>query len=400
MGKGWKGSVDRRTALGLGVAGMALGGARSFAQDLADSERIAVGPRSNKRVLFIFLKGGNDGINSVLPMGDRDYARLRPGLAIPSSAALDLGNGWAANHPALRALMEVHEAGELASIHRVGHSEVATSHARARRIVETAVTGDGRVTTGWLGRWLDAAHPGHEGVGISVGVDFQRVLAGRRTRARHVERLPAALAVREAQATGVAPDLFPVDARGLEAAGLPSSSQSSEMNHRLKDSVVLLKDPRARVVGIEFRGWDTHLSQGSEEGPHEQNLSILGNGIRSIRRATLNDIWNDLLVVVVSEFGRSASENTEGGTDHGSGGVVWVAGGAVRGGVYNCDATTWPSGATMRAGAGLAWLTDYRAVLAEVLVRHLGVDELDLDALLPDWSQRHGAEFDYVGFLS
>lgn len=313
-----------RGALGAVLAGAWPGGAR--ARGVA------------RPLLLVDLEGGCDGVNTLIPHGDRDYApSLRPSLFVPPERAIDAGNGFASLHGALRPLRELLRDRELALIHQVGTLGASRSHAMGRRAWRTASPTpieDARARS-WVAR------------------------AG---------------------------------AREVVVRARPS-----ELGDRLLELGEHVARAPMRVGRIILPGFDTHARQGGQEGRHAEALGALARAIQRLRRRTRPSAWRELLVLVTSEFGRTPRENGLGGTDHGGGGIALAAGGAVRGGVYGCDAASWPAGAL--TGEGLPQRTDFRALIAEVADRQLGVAHGALDGVVPGWSQLSGPAFDRVGFL-
>jgi uncharacterized protein (DUF1501 family) len=140
-------------------------------------------------------------------------------------------------------------------------------------------------------------------------------------------------------------------------------------------------DARIRLAFVELGGWDTHVDQGGAKGRLANRLGALGDGLVMLVGG-LGNAWRDTVVVVLSEFGRTVHENGDHGTDHGHGNVIWIAGGAVAGGrVYG----QWPglSTAQLYQKRDLAITTDFRAALAAILGRHLGLADRQLDLIFP-----------------
>ena len=171
---------------------------------------------------------------------------------------------------------------------------------------------------------------------------------------------------------------------------------------QLQRVAMLLKRTPVRVLGINLQGWDTHVNQGAVLGAQPKLLSDLAQGLRALF-LDLQEQWDDLLIVTLTEFGRTTLENASGGTDHGKACNLFVAGGAVRGGVYNCDASTWAPGDAL--GDNRRYLlhrTDFRAIFAEIFTRHFGDDPALLDRIIPGYSEAVAAtpgEFEPLGFL-
>ncbi len=435
------GTINRRTFLGFGAAGVALGGMRGL-PGLGGTAHAATPMAGDKKVLLIFLRGGNDGTNSVIPVSDPEYYAARPTLAIPSGQTLDLGNGWAAMHPSLAKLHELHELGEVASIQRVGYPDGNLSHFRGQRYIETAEPGANLADEGFVTRWANLEMSGSPLPAVSVSKEIQRMFKGSPAMP-HIPSISAFTYGDDAAAAKLAgnaqsglravyglgsgalrehvnesctamlstadlvtslpthsppPEYYPTEESILDSQGLAADNWVSNYFGELRDAVRLLKFSQARVVGVEIPLWDHHGNQGGLTGDHPNHLHALAHGIRSVRLDTLSDIWNDLAIVVISEFGRTSAENGSAGTDHGKGGVAWVIGGNVRGGVYNCDSNTWPANNTLFTDGDkwLAHLIDYRTVLAEVFQSHLGTAPGNLDTIFPGWAGLSGSEYEYL----
>ena len=426
---------------------LGLGGLLAL-PSLASSTFAAAG---DKKLLVVFLRGGNDALNTIIPRGDAEYGpAVRPTLAIPAGASLDLGNGYAHLHPSLAKLKEVHDAGALASIQRVGYAGQSHSHFSSQLFWETAVPNDVTFADGFLARWAGHAHPSEQFAAIGVSRTPQRMMVGEHV-VPHVQGVTspndAILSVLLGQAPAGGDDgsgllgvysaagddlpydelvrdtgiltadikemldslpaytppqgYYPTSSADLTAEGLPVATWASDFFQKLQTAVHILKDSPCRAAAVQLIGFDDHQNQGALVGNHPDHLHVLGHGVRSVMYDTLGDIWSDLVVLVVSEFGRTSRENDSLGTDHGESSAVFVAGGPVLGGVYNCDATTWPSGATLFSESNkyVAHLTDYRAVYAEILQKHLGAGLADLDVVIPGWSGFSGPQFAPLGLL-
>jgi uncharacterized protein (DUF1501 family) len=165
---------------------------------------------------------------------------------------------------------------------------------------------------------------------------------------------------------------------------------------------MLLKRTPVRVLGTNVGGWDTHTNQGGAQGYHSRILGSLAQGFQALYR-DLQDQWQDLIVVTMTEFGRTSKENGSRGTDHAYACVVFVAGGGVKGGVYNCDASTWAAGDLFsQSERYVKRRTDYRAVFGEIFLRHFGDDLATLNQVIPGYSQAAAAQpqdFASLGFL-
>ncbi len=365
-----------RRGAGLGAAGLALSAVGPAGLPLA----AATG--SARKLLVIFQRGGNDGINTVIPRGDRDYNQVnRPALFVPENLAIDLGNGFAQFHPRMQPVMEIFDRqdltgrpgpGNLAILHRVGYANQWRSHRESQRVWEEGGWGSGLMPRGM----------------------FRRFLAGRA--GQGAVRCPeAALGTME----------------NFRRAAVEAGEDSSEgggaypqtpFGERLHQAALWLKRTSSQIAQVDQQGWDTHAGQGWVNGPHGDLLAELAQGIRALHRQFQRE-WNDLLIVTMTEFGRSSRENGSRGTDHGEAGVMLVAGGAVRGGVYNCDASAWKAGDLFSLrGRHLARRTDFRAVFGEIFTRHFGDSPERLSQIMPGYTEAAEQcpdDFARLGFL-
>jgi len=175
------------------------------------------------------------------------------------------------------------------------------------------------------------------------------------------------------------------------------------LGSRLMEAAMLFKRTPVRVLGLNTGGWDTHANQGQINGGHGDLLENLAQGFQALYR-DLESQWDQLLVVTMTEFGRTSRENGGRGTDHADSSVVFLAGGGVKGGVYNCDATTWESGAMFTAkDRYLERRTDFRAVFGEIFTRHFGDSPTLLDKIVPGYTlaaAENPANFQSLGFMA
>lgn len=432
-----------RMNLAAGAAGLAFGHPLLLQRQLLAAQEGA----GNKRLIFIFQRGGNDGINTVIPRGDREYNRKnRPTLYIPEGDALDLGNGFAQAHPRLEPMMELYrEAGQLAMIHRVGYADQSRSHFDSQNYWEHGVPGDASMNEGifyrQLRRTLDLRDPKNDFVAASVsssqllalrgGTPFPSFKAARRFRLQGSEALARKTLGRLDE------DGKPIPRGVLGLYGSDSGMRSSDglyrdlvqrtgqtlgatlqkvqeasrvayepdggavypggdFGNKLQEAAMLIKRTDVRILGLNIGGWDTHADQGQANGAHGNLLGQLAQGFQALHR-DLERFWDDLVVVTMTEFGRTSKENGGKGTDHAESSAVFVAGGGVRGGVYNADTNTWKTGDLFsQKGRYLAKKTDFRAVFAEILRQHFGDDDEVLEQVIPGYGE--AAEGDPDGF--
>jgi len=401
-------SSSALAALGTAPLGLAsLGLPRS---------RAAVAP--GRVLVLVFLRGGADGLNLIVPHGEPAYYRLRERLAIPrpgeENGALDLDGTFGLN-PWARALLPHFEAGTGVALHAVGRAGSTRSHFEEQDVWETGVVEDTQGADGWLNRHLQTS-AGHGPVrAVSFGESLPRYLRGDEevfavraldelAEGAEASRSGALSALASAYAGGAGnPQVERGGRAALDAlrqleqvARAPYSSQveypDDAFARRLRD---VARTVRAgvglEVAGVDLGGWDTHQDQGGAAGGvHSQLVRRLSDGLDAFLR-DLEDRSSDVLVLVVSEFGRTAARNGSGGTDHGWANCVLAFGGpvlAAGGGIPRKLVGQWPGlePGQLHEDRDLMHTTDFRDVLAEVASAHLGNDALE--AVLPGHEPR------------
>ncbi len=410
-------------------------------------QALAADPNDNRKMIFIFQRGGNDGINTVIPRGDSAYnTTLRPSIFVPGG--LDLGNGFAELHPAMAPIMEVFDAGDLAVIHRVGYASQSRSHFDSQDYWEKGVPRDPTVKDGMLYRQLaesiDLGDPvnGFSGVSLAsagfVSLKGETPLPNFSQSSQFGFNGNAAqnakfLGTSESEpgagdgagilgmyggnvlagttygpvthATGQALGTTLLTLQGASGTYTPENGAiypTTTLGNRLREAAMLFKRTPVRIIGVDIGGWDTHSAQGAATGSHANRLAELAGGIQALSR-DLQSQWSDLVVATMTEFGRTSFENGSGGTDHAESSVMFVGGGAVNGGVYNCDSTTWQPGAmTSVSNRYLSRRTDFRAVFGEIFARHFGDSPEQLDNVIPGFSGLQasgGSTYSYLNIL-
>jgi uncharacterized protein (DUF1501 family) len=393
--------MNRRDFLKLsaGTALLPLGGAAWAASGEG-------GPR---RLIMIFLRGAVDGLNVVVPCAEQAYYDARPTIAIGHPATKDGAlplDGRFALHPALAGLLPLWNDGNLAFVHAAGSPDPTRSHFEAQLFIENGTPGHTVTADGWMNRLL-AALPAPHGPteAVSLGPTLSQILKGREPVANLTLGPEAAKpmpldrpevskvfdqlyarnnAIGEAYREGKTARTELVDdlSREMQQAdnGAPPPDSFPATAARLAH--LIMQDRRIRLAFASLGGWDTHVNQGNQGGQLANHLRPLGDGLAALANGLGRD-WDDTVVVVLSEFGRTVHENGAAGTDHGHGNVIWVLGGSVRGGrVYG----EWPGLATRQLyqGRDLAVTTDYRTALAAILERHLRLDDRRLTRIFPD----------------
>jgi uncharacterized protein (DUF1501 family) len=370
-----------------------------------------VGPRGDTLVC-IFLRGGADGMNIVVPHGDEAYYAHRPTIGVPrpddngaDARTIDL-DGFFGFHPALEPLSAVYRAGDLALIHATGSPDESRSHFEAMALMERgAALND---YTGWLARHLASLDTGNQSALRAIGVgDFlpasltgsvtatalqsiaEYHLNGREERIGEMQSLLQTLynrqddmlALTADQTFGAIDILSAIDLTNYQPKGRPYPEAS--FGQSMQTIAQLIRsDVGVEVACVDLGGWDTHVAQGSTGGLMANLMSDLGQGLAAFYEDIAERI-DDVTVVVMSEFGRRLQENGGLGTDHGHGNMMMVMGGGINGGqVFS----RWPGLADEHlVGPGdLAITTDYRDILGEIIRKRL--NNPSLPDIFPNYS--------------
>ena len=347
---------------------------------------------SDRRFVFVVLRGGLDGLSAVPAIGDPEFAAARGPLAQFGAAPLALDPTFAL-HPNLTQLHAMYGRDELVVVHAAGLPYRDRSHFDAQQVLESGGTRPYELGTGWLGRALAGAQ--HKGLALNTAVPL--VLRGPgvvdtwapsalpEPGADLVARLGRMYANDPALATALerAKALHFDTAMPAEMAGGTAQERGRGAGNftllaaRAAEFLAQPNGPQAAV--LEASGWDTHANQANPGGPLANNLRQLDAGLAALRDGLLpSGTWARTVVVVATEFGREVAVNGTLGTDHGTGSAAFVLGGAVKGGRVIAD---WPGLAKRdrNDGRDLKITTDLRAVLRSVLGDHLQVATQTLD---------------------
>ncbi|MGD0289479.1 MAG: DUF1501 domain-containing protein [Candidatus Binataceae bacterium] len=400
------GTIDRRQfirrAAILAAAGVVMIGPQAWAA------RALAGDSSRKRLVVVFMRGAVDGLNLVIPYGDSQYYEERPTIAIArgggDGAAIDLDGHFGLN-PALASLMPMWKDGTLAFVHACGSPDPTRSHFDAQDYMESGTPGVKSTGDGWMNRVM-AALPGAHGPteAVSLGPTVPRILSGPlpvaniplgRAAARPLpmnnpkieesfDRLYSgddALSRTYREGRVARTKLHTELQQDMTAAdnGAPPPNGFSNDTGRL--ARLIARDPSIRLAFLALGGWDTHIDQGAAKGQLANHLKPLGDGLASFV-TDLGSAYNDTVILVISEFGRTVRENGNGGTDHGHGNVMWVMGGPVRGRrIY----TQWRGLAPgeLYEERDVAVTTDFREPIARVLGAHMGLPANQIDRVFP-----------------
>ncbi len=363
---------------------------------------LAAGGR-DRRLVVVVLRGGLDGLTAVAPLGDPDYQALRPGIALSTSdpvppVPLD---GFFGLHPALANVAALYHKREALIVHAVATPYRERSHFDGQDVLESGLAGPGHTESGWLARLIEAlprgAAVGRHG-GLAVGATTPVILRGPiPVLAWAPPRLPEATDDLAMRLIDLYAQRDPMLAASLSAAVETDRLATNTMDNEFKPFAARRYDLEAavgaarlmtaadgpRIASLTVDGWDTHVKEGGATGRLAGKLGILDRVIGELS-THLAPVWADTTIVCVTEFGRTARVNGTGGTDHGTGSITLVAGGAVAGGRVVGD---WPglSATALHQNRDLAPTTALWSVLKGVLGDLYDLDETTLATrIFPD----------------
>ena len=371
-----------RLGAGLSGAALLLAHAPGWAQGVAQRAAGA----GDRVLILVELKGGNDGLNTVVPHADPLYAQLRPTLAIRGDEVLRLDSATGL-HPALKPLLPLWGQNQLAIVQGVGYPQPNLSHFRSIEIWETASRSNEYLSEGWLARGLKAGLGRGADLtaeGVRIGSSDLGPLAG--TRAVSLNDPEAFVAgarlasPRALQGNAALQHLLTVEADvshaadGLRAERYPFTTEfpAGAFGNGVRAAAQVVASQRGRagvpVITLTLGSFDTHQNQA---GSHANLLRQLAEGLVALQGA-LTEIgaWDRTVVMTFSEFGRRVRQNQSYGTDHGTAAPHFIAGGAVRGGLYGQA----PDLTRLDAAQNLAFTTDFRQLYAGVARDWWGVD--------------------------
>ena len=373
-----------------------------------------------KRLVVIFQRGAADGLNIVVPHAEPTYYAMRPTINIPRKSVLDL-DGFFGLHPAMSAFQPLWKQKHLAIVHAAGSPDPTRSHFDAQDFMESGTPGVKVTDDGWLNRALhdlppdkyaaDKSAPDKSAFrAIALGPSLPRILSGK-------EPAVAVNNLNDFSIGGRNPNAAPMSntfeamydhsvdsvlhgagqktfdaVKTLKAADPAHYSPAANASYpkgRFGDSLKQLAQLIKANLGVQVAfadigGWDHHVNEGNTQG---QIANVLGDFSQSIAAFwnDLGDLGEDTVVVTMSEFGRTARENGNRGTDHGHANVMFVLGGPVKGGkVYG----RWPGldQSQLYEGRDLALTTDFRQVLGEAVARHM--ENKNLNEVFPRYENQ------------
>ena len=421
-------NVNRRVFLKQGALSFIAMGAGSFwgpqfLRQAAYAADLGASSKRNKILICIFQRGAVDGLSMVVPYGDPNYytSRQEISLAAPSQNAgangvLDL-DGYFGLHPSLAPLLPLYKAGHLAPIQACGSPNSSRSHFTSQDLMESGVDADLSVQDGWLNRLLTRCPEDAAKQSPFRAVSMTPVVP------RSLQGPQDSMAIRDLDTFGMSGDIVvPVSAGSgtedgfesmysgavdtvLHGAGRESFDALSILKktratayvpangavypaaafgRNLRQIAQLIKaDVGLQVAFAEVDGWDTHANQGNAKGQLAGRLGTFAQSLAALHQ-DLGDRMDDVVVITMSEFGRTVKQNGNRGTDHGHGTCFFALGGAVKGGKVYGD---WPTLAPDRLfeGRDLAVTTDFRDVFGEICTNHFGLGAADMTPLFPQY---------------
>lgn len=365
-----------------------------------------------QRLIVVFLRGGIDGLNVVIPYQEEHYYALRPTLAIPApgkpDGAIKLDDQFAL-HPALAALQPFWQDKSLAFVHASGVFDGIRSHFSAQATVESGLSGSSTSADGWMNRLLGQLQGDvYPTRAVSFGSStLPLILSGSQPAATQAFG-PVARRVQPSETPVIAEvfdklysaqdDLGKAYREGkmshqrlmadlrqdMKAADRDAPEPHHFMDETRKVAQLIRGESRVQLAFMALGGWDTHIAQGGVNGALAHKLRPLGEGLAQLIRGLGQDYAHTTLMVL-SEFGRTVAENGNGGTDHGHGNVMWVMGGGVKGGkVYGKWPGLEPEALFERRDLNVT--TDYRDVLWWAVQQRFGLKPEALSRILPGFT--------------
>jgi uncharacterized protein (DUF1501 family) len=399
-------AVTRRLFLkSSGVALASFAAAPSFLKRTVLAQTAAAGS-DRPIIIAIFQRGAMDGISAVVPFGDKNYYSVRPNIAVAepkagnADAALDL-DGYFALHPALAAFKPIYDEGHLAIVHAVGSPDNTRSHFDAQDYMEAGTPGNKEQPTvaecHMQARDLKATlFRAVSFIAICRGRCWGSSIGGQHRGLRCTRAEAGSCKRKELYSTSLGDALHGTGREAFEAVKMLKKANPQQYsasnganyprspfgNSLLQISQLIKANVGIEVAFTDVGGWDTHANQGSARGQLANRLQDFSQGVAALYK-DLGERMRNVVILTMTEFGRTIRQNGSGGTDHGHASCLFVAGGPVKGGkVYG----KWPGLATdqLYEGRDLALTTDFRDVFSEIAARHLGAG--NLNAIFPGFN--------------
>ncbi len=380
--------TNRRTLLTAGLSGLSLamlGATASFAK----------APQAPGKFVFIILRGAMDGLTAVVPYGDPAYRTLRGAIALDApggpTGVLPLVPGFGL-HPALKEMHGLWLKGQMSFLHAAASPYRERSHFDAQDMLEAGTPQLTSARSGWMNRALAMLPDGQGQEGVAIGRTIPLVLRGP---SKATSWAPPLAPESDGDTLARLSDLYAGDAMLSNALAMAIETD------RIADGATMMEggggrgrqgayaplaSSAARILAapggpagavLSFEGWDTHANQGGAQGQLANRLEALDGAVKALHEG-LGPVWANTSVVIATEFGRTVRINGTGGTDHGTGGVSFLLGGAVKGGGMLGD---WPGLSRLYEDRDLVPANDVRQLFAQGLTQAWG---LDRQAVLSD----------------
>jgi uncharacterized protein (DUF1501 family) len=414
----------KSTGIALASIGVSLSAPSFLERAVMAQTRDRITGGRRKTLIAIFQRGAVDGLNMVVPHGERNYYDLRPSIAIPkpqasnADAAIDL-DGFFGLHPGLNSFKPLWDSRRLAIIHSVGSPDNTRSHFDAQDYMESATPGVKSTADGWLNRYLQSKNDPEHSLfrAVSMTQTMPRILQGKAPTLAISNLADFTIRAGRASASlqGGFEDIY--DQTVNDVLGGTGKETFEAINYLKKvnpgqykpengaqyprtpfgNSLLQISQLIKAGVGLEVAftdigGWDTHVNEGNSRGQLGNLLQQFSAGISALD-TDLGQRMDDVVILTMSEFGRTVRENGNRGTDHGHANAMFVVGNGVRGGkVYG----QWPGlkSEQLYEGRDLALTTDFRDVFGEIARKHLGTT--DLRAVFPGYG---ASDSKFRGFL-
>src|SRR5437899_1946836 len=344
----------------------------------AATDRLTLYPPNRPVLVCLVQRGAVHGLDMRVPHGGALYDRERPRIAVPATDVIDL-DGYFGLHPRLAPLKQWWDAKSLAAIHAIGSPDASRSHFDAQDYMEAGTPGVKATPDGWLNRYCqhDRQHADTPFRAVAFGPQLPRILAG---------RAPGLLSSSSQEAFHAVQMLKQLDLAEYRPANDAAYPRGRFGKAMLEIAQLIKADVGVQLAFADVTGWDTHVNQGASEGQLATRLGEFGQALAAFAQ-DLGEKLRDVVVLTMSEFGRTVRENGNSGTDHGHATAMLVLGGPVNGGTV---LGRWPGldPAQRFEGRDVQVTTDFRDLFAEILARHLGAR--DLSAVFPGFTPDPG----------
>lgn len=369
---------------------------------------------SQKKLIVVFLRGGIDGLNVVVPYQEDEYYDNRPTIALPTpdevNGVLDL-DGYFGLHPALKDLIPLWKKKQLTFIHSCGLQHKTRSHFQAQYYIENGTPGNDQNTDGWMNRLLAVLSAQNPTQAVSFGSVTPTILRGSIPVANlprgkdNIKKLsmdnsvvnqlfdqlyssndPLSIAYQEGQK---AREIFMKELETEMVEASKNAPSSYNFATEAKQMAKLMAGGAHTQLGfIDLGQWDTHVNQSTTLN---QRLIPLGEGLATLVKE-LGDTYADTSIIVMSEFGRTVKENGNKGTDHGRGNIMWILGKNIKGGQFYGEWATLKK-EELFEGRDVNVSTDFREPITNILSKNFNFSDQLVSQIFPDFEPKNNLNF-------